>query len=779
MPEAFSLRTKQKNHQSPNSSAASGPYDLGVLFVHGIGNQAQGDTLVRWGEALLDWIRSVNSNPHEETNVAVLEASLGAGQDKPAEADVEVTINGESRRWLMTEAWWATAFATPSYSQLVVWSLKIVPWALGLHFARYLRSQIEAFGSPDRGVAHADNVGANDAASVDAGEASDDVTRSRAPRSPALTKGLRLVGDLLRLVFAGAALIVGMLLSPLLLLFLLLLLLIGLIPIPQLRTFVNAIQQGLAGSVGDSMVLLENPIQSAAIRSQLRDSLQELASKCRQVALVAHSQGAQIAVETLLKTPPIKKKKKSERWPPPELTTLITFGAGVNKLGLLQYLRERETSHSDAKNVGLGHPLVVTAFLLVLSIFLVLIYRDLMAGNLELSDFWPFPYVLVIGPVCLLLSYLVRYTAMKVGASEPLANRIKMVTVVVIFLIATGVVVRYAKGEIIFFWGALVYALLTLNAFVQFSKSAETKIPAHIAFLEHWYDFYGSADPVPNGPIPNKQKDPSVEICNVKSMLSDHTLYWKNQEEFVGPVAARLAEITGTSFRTFYIGSKELEVGRVRRRIRVGWLRFARWAVIIAAGLYATQKVAALYATQKVATAGTEAKNNLGLNELGRPLLDFTHKLLTSSRLTSWIVLPLPEKEAEVIAGLATIATFALVIYWLLLGTWMLWDAYAKSNFSRSHTEGRGQASLSALEPYFLYLWVPLLLCVVGLPFLIEETVIRILYLFKETGPSYTESIIGRWLLFVFAGWILAWLVMKGLLPGRPDSEANKVPYSK
>lgn len=37
-------------------SPSSPQYQLGVLFVHGIGDQQQGSTLLRWGGAVVNWL---------------------------------------------------------------------------------------------------------------------------------------------------------------------------------------------------------------------------------------------------------------------------------------------------------------------------------------------------------------------------------------------------------------------------------------------------------------------------------------------------------------------------------------------------------------------------------------------------------------------------------------------------------------------------------------------------------------------------------------------------
>ena len=63
-------------------------HDVGVLFVHGIGEQHQGDTLIRFAEPVIKWIKEwVASRPgHNEGSpepVRIIESVLGKAQLKP------------------------------------------------------------------------------------------------------------------------------------------------------------------------------------------------------------------------------------------------------------------------------------------------------------------------------------------------------------------------------------------------------------------------------------------------------------------------------------------------------------------------------------------------------------------------------------------------------------------------------------------------------------------------------------------------------------------------
>jgi hypothetical protein len=113
-------------------------------------------------------------------------ASLGAGQNAAAYAEVHVTIDERHCSWLITEAWWAKAFATPSFKQLVMWSTKIVPWAIALHLAQSLRSTWQGKGIRGKGE----------------------------EQSPVLVKISSVITTIIRRVPAALALAVGLLLFP-------------------------------------------------------------------------------------------------------------------------------------------------------------------------------------------------------------------------------------------------------------------------------------------------------------------------------------------------------------------------------------------------------------------------------------------------------------------------------------------------------------------------------------------------------------------------------------
>jgi hypothetical protein len=253
-------------------------YDLGVLFVHGIGNQALGSTLTGFGTPVVESLRAraKRAGAKAELGATVLTAT----SDEPASSELTISSGHDQRRWLLAESWWAQSFPTAQFRDVAKWSLLIVPWTIGTHFAK------------------------------------------RLSRAGGRTQfGGRLA--------AGAALVGALLLSPVLLAILATLLLLGTIPWPPLQSALAKIQLAIASSIGDSFMLVTRPLEAAAIRSRVRRDLDWMLRKCAKVAVVAHSQGGAIACQVLSAA---------------ESSTaglLITFGSGLRKLEELDDARRR------------------------------------------------------------------------------------------------------------------------------------------------------------------------------------------------------------------------------------------------------------------------------------------------------------------------------------------------------------------------------------------------------------------------------------------------------
>ena len=249
-------------------------HTLGVLFVHGIGEQSRGDTLLAFGEPLVrcirEWIVGRKIGKAE-----VIESKLDASQlrsEEPEHAILDIRVGQRSpQTWLLAESWWANEFHKPPFMKLATWLLAIGPWAIVSHSSRWLRS---------------------------------------APRARVPYQILKIVlavplSLLMQIVVASLALLAWL-------------------PIPVLRRAISGFLLNITGTLGDSYVLLENPLQKAAAIAALRHNVEWLADNCDRIAVVAHSQGAAIARLAL------------QQGRHPKVCVLVTFGSGVAKLAELE-----------------------------------------------------------------------------------------------------------------------------------------------------------------------------------------------------------------------------------------------------------------------------------------------------------------------------------------------------------------------------------------------------------------------------------------------------------
>src|SRR5262249_36735561 len=112
--------------------------------------------------------------------------------------------------------------------------------------------------------------------------------------------------------------------------------LLWLIPIgPWRRALVGALRT-LTLTPRDSYLLLAQDIQPAALVDRVRRALAWLAERTREVAVVAHSQGAAIAHETL------------SRGLTGARGTFVSVGSGLEKLQFLRQTRETRAGLSTA-----------------------------------------------------------------------------------------------------------------------------------------------------------------------------------------------------------------------------------------------------------------------------------------------------------------------------------------------------------------------------------------------------------------------------------------------
>ena len=274
--------------------------EIGVLLVHGIGDQDEADALLSLGEPLIDWLREwLSGGGHgglSHGKVQVDAARLRAVRTEavsPAFARVEVVmphadaLGSDTERWLFAEAWWGNSVQVPNVARLLTWMFTRLPLIVIWHFFGGQREQAGA----------------------------------AAPK--------RRFGDVP--VPGFVALVAKALLTPILIVLMQLVvavaLLLWLLPFGAWRQALLDVVRVLTLTLGDSYVLLEQDVQRAALVSRVRRHLQWLQARVHKVVVVAHSQGGAIAHDALAQSEPV--------------ALFITVGSGLEKLEFLRLVRDR------------------------------------------------------------------------------------------------------------------------------------------------------------------------------------------------------------------------------------------------------------------------------------------------------------------------------------------------------------------------------------------------------------------------------------------------------
>ena len=285
---ALWLRLARREYIRASIIAHMADYDLGILFVHGIGQQASGETLDSAAGRLLEWLRENQVTVDFESTVlkptggdaAFTQVTLHCGSSKPV-------------RVLLAESRWADVFDSPSSLEFSKWlygsgsaviGLQTAEWCLGL-----LCRTRRLLGQP----AHA-------------GKAT----------GPALFLSV--------LTGIGALMVL-----PIFQLAILLLAALSAIPLFKIAVLAKSTMQTLASILGDSTVYCNGILGREAIRSKVEKDLGWMKPQCGQIVLAAHSQGAAVALDAV---------KRVEAKP----NLLITYGSGWRKLTALSSIENTE-----------------------------------------------------------------------------------------------------------------------------------------------------------------------------------------------------------------------------------------------------------------------------------------------------------------------------------------------------------------------------------------------------------------------------------------------------
>ena len=284
----------------------------------------------------------------------------------------------------------------------------------------------------------------------------------------------------LALAKASLGVLLSVALLPAVLAALLLVAALRLVPIPGVAAAVlRRVQSALASIVGDSSVFASSPTRLAAIVTEVHAAMAWLEPRCESMIVIAHSQGAAVLREAL--------REDAPQPPPPNLAGIVTLGAGLRKLDVLLGVH-RDRARGDRGDATLHTMLGLFARTATIAGGLALLARA--------AGFTVFPP-----------------------------------SVVWLFTILLGA-------------DLVLYALLDLEregGAERWWRSVRARRPD-----AEWLDLYASRDPVSNGPMwdgPPPDGAASCEVFNERSLLADHTAYWRNRAGFVARAAAFLARV--------------------------------------------------------------------------------------------------------------------------------------------------------------------------------------------------------------------------------------------
>jgi hypothetical protein len=320
--ERTGTASARAGESEPIRSRTTPSFSQGIAFVHGIGEQKCGESLRLFGEAFGTWLQQwLTKNPDTDLRVTRAEVEppspahgVALSQtvtadptdpDAPAHTVLTICRNGvPDEQVLIVECWWADAFEPPKLRELVVWLSLIAPYLVMTQAATPLARSIR---------------------------------RLHLAIGPS-----RKLFIFLRMIPESVLLLLSVVLIPVLLAFFAALLLPALIPVASLQQAARRAATLVIGYLGDAFIVTVSPIRRDLITNAVQADLAWLGDRCKQVAVVAHSQGAVITHDAL------------RRKLPPKLKQLVTIGSGIEKLLRLRLLFRYDRAAFARQWIGVG-----------------------------------------------------------------------------------------------------------------------------------------------------------------------------------------------------------------------------------------------------------------------------------------------------------------------------------------------------------------------------------------------------------------------------------------
>lgn len=328
--------------------------ELGILVVHGIGEQQPGATLAQCAGPLFSTLNDVAEHTND-LDAVVFDSTELHPSHGPARSEWIITGEGTESRWIVAESRWADAFIPARLGRMLLWSLQYLALLLWRVFRSRLSRVKASIGDLRGRIEEADNIFGQMADILKTGEVDAYIatlpTENQGNARAFLERLLRLnetskrilatylslgrllsqqlsrsIGVFALLTWAAGPLlaVVSLVtLSPLIALLivpLLVLLVIGRL-IPGIGQYITRLAAALERSAGDAFVLTRNPVGRSTMVTQVRSDLCWLRKRADKVIVVAHSQGT-VITDAVLSEPAIAA----------EVAAFVSYGAAIGFL---------------------------------------------------------------------------------------------------------------------------------------------------------------------------------------------------------------------------------------------------------------------------------------------------------------------------------------------------------------------------------------------------------------------------------------------------------------
>ena len=254
---------------------------VGIVFVHGIGQQSESSTVREFGGPLLRWLQEWHKRRGLDLCVASADLSYGELAERPARFTIDVRgVDGHpAQTWIFAEAWWASRLSAPNLDEMTWWGLK----SAVVRCLRLAEVVIASF--------------------------------RKLPGSPKAI--IEVVSSILLFLGYVSAAILSI---PLILA----LYVLAQIPGPVERA-VMGLRNFVQDQIGDFYTFMWDDIQAVHVRGSVAAAIRFLVEKrkCERIAVIAHSQGTVVAYDALC----------SDAVLPADLArvkTFVTFGSALN-----------------------------------------------------------------------------------------------------------------------------------------------------------------------------------------------------------------------------------------------------------------------------------------------------------------------------------------------------------------------------------------------------------------------------------------------------------------